>query len=520
VALEKEEIFREALSLRIGLRFKDSLRSGERPNLSIRTLESIRKDELQDIGLVVMNPPFIRGIDSVNEKKKLANLIEQNNLSNSRLTGDQLGYECGYLELLISLVPEQTVVAMIFPKNALLRPDSSDLREFLIKDFGLKRIVLYKDTNIFGSVQKSTVILIGIKGSKTETIDYYNYHIDLTEVDTGDNGEIFTKKESVQPAFSVVEIKISELLATSKVGWKSFLSESESQYEASLQSVLECGSFETLDTSHKLFRGSIGNLGASEFLFNPRTTSRDSLESPPQKWRDIPGDWVLPAVKNSDSVPREITSDKGESAIHFPDEAPNKRTLETVIAFLQESNGLNILKKTTSGAQRKKSKSPEDLLEILKSSKPIRGPLVLIPRGQRALAQISFSSEPELLVSTNFFVAECKTRSEAIILSSWLLSVFGQLQFEHSGINQEGMRKLEKLQIEKCLIPSDHYFSEVELCELERVLNDSEPLSFRNIIAREIDIIWAKKLSQEGWQKLIDSVTKTLQQMCVERLNS
>ena len=121
--VEKQELFREVLSLRLGLYFKDSLRNGERPDLSIRTLESLKVNECADVGLVIMNPPFIRGIDCVKERKEIADLILKISKTKSVLTGEQLGYECGYLELLLTLVPDQTVIASIFPKNALLRPD-------------------------------------------------------------------------------------------------------------------------------------------------------------------------------------------------------------------------------------------------------------------------------------------------------------------------------------------------------------------------------------------------------------
>lgn len=174
--------------------------------------------------------------------------------------------------------------------------------------------------------------------------------------------------------------------------------------------------------------------------------------------------------------------------------------------------------KSSSGSQRKMDKSSEDLLGILEVSRPVYGPVVLIPRGQRAAAQISFSCEKELMVSTNFFIAECESRSEAIVLASWLLSIFGQLQLEHSGIDQEGMRKLEKFQIENCLIPQEIKFTNDEMGELDKVLMETDPLLFKAIAPREIDEVWARKLSPEKWMDLIASTVRTLQVMCSQRL--
>jgi hypothetical protein len=230
--------------------------------------------------------------------------------------------------------------------------------------------------------------------------------------------------------------------------------------------------------------------------------------------------WVLPAAKNSDSIPREITRAAGESAIHLPRSDFEDGLNEDIEKFLDDSAKMINSQQTGSGVQRKKRKSVDDLVEILATSKPVSGPLVLIPRGQRASAQISFSNDPELLVSTNFFIAECKSKSDAIVLSSWMLSVFGQLQLEHSGINQEGMRKLEKQQIDNCFVPSSKIFSLDEIANLECILLASEPLKFKKIGFRELDLFWAKKLSPVNWKSLLDSVLDTLQQMCNERLDS
>jgi hypothetical protein len=390
--IEKQELFREVLSLRLGLCFKDSLRNGERPDLSIRTLESIKVDECADVGLVIMNPPFIRGIDCVDERRAIADLIRKFSKTKSVLTGEQLGYECGYLELLLTLVPDQTVIASIFPKNALLRPDSSDLREYLIKHFGLKQIVLYKDNNLFGSVQKSTVILIGKKGSKSESVEVFDYTEELGNIDFQKFRDESVRDQYIQMLGSRIEIKAEVLLGSADAGWKAFLSGIESEYEVCLNRILNCSKFGTIGKNHKLIRGSIGNKGASDFLFNPKMSSRSSKSRKPDKWEKIPNDWILPAVKNSDSVPREITNELGESAIHFPEGHRIEKTDKSIFENYLRENNKAIKSKGSSGSQRKAEKSSKDLLEILEVSRPICGPVVLIPRGQRATAQISFSS--------------------------------------------------------------------------------------------------------------------------------
>lgn len=516
--IEKQELFRDVLALRLGLAFKESLKIGERPNLSIRTLESIQASELEKINLVVMNPPFIRGIDCVEERRVLAELIQQNSNEVSILTGDQLGYECGYLELLVNLVPKGTKIATIFPKNAIIRPDSSILRNYLINNFGLRQIVVYKDKNIFGKVQKSTVILLGEKGAKPDFVEILNYGLDIEQIDIEHYKTLEAFDAYVESVAKRRVIACEELQEASNRGWKEFLSEEESDYQEWLSDLLKCAQFERVDVKHDLIRGNIGNKGASDFLFNPKKSSSDSKLDPPKNWKSIRKEWILPAVKNSDSVQREITAHSGESAINVPiselDSKSKDSLYEAYLSGQSDSKGMG----AKTGSQRKKGKSKSDIIKLLETSLPTQGPCVLIPRAQRAAAQICFTNESEIMVSTNFFIARCESRIETLILTSWLLTIFGQIQFEHSGIDQEGMRKLEKPQISNCLIPRNLKFSSEELIELEKEVLKTESLKFSSIRIRRIDEIWAKKLSPIDWEVLTLNTKNLLQEMCHNRL--
>jgi N-6 DNA Methylase len=520
LALEKQELFREILSLQVGLTFKDSLRDGERPDLSIRSIESVEPHECQNVGLVLMNPPFIRGIDCVSERFEISKRIFEVGERKSKLTGDQLGYECGYLELILSLVSSGTVISTVFPKNSLLRADSSQLRKFLIEEFGLSQIVIYKDNNLFGSVQKSTVLLVGTKGLKPVGVKVFNYSTDLDNLDF-DMYKGDLRDKYIESNGAVSEIQSAELLDAADLGWKFIFGRSNSTYEECMTELLNLAAFQKLEVLCKLTRGTIGNKGASEFLFNPKNASLNSKENPPLFWQQIPVDWILPAAKNADSVPREITESDGESGIHIPDLASKSLThvlSNSIFESYLEAQMLKSKASTVVGPQRKVAKSEEDLREILSASRPVQGNVVLIPRGQRAAGQITISSVDKLLVSTNFFIAFCDSRREAICLGSWLFSLFGQLQLEHSGIDQEGMRKLEKTQIEQCVYPLEVSFSSDEFRDLEEAFLNSKSVNFRAVSVRKIDEIWAQKLSPSSWEPLLGKVASTLQDLCNERL--
>ena len=518
-AFEKEEIFREVLALRIGLHYTDSLRVGHRPNLSIRTLESVKIEECENVGLTILNPPFIRGVDCVNERKELAALVQGITGSNSTLTGEQLGYECGYLELLVSLLPVNSVIAAVFPKNALLRPGSAQLRSYLLNEFGLCQVVLYENDNVFGNVQKSTILLVGCVGIKKDKIDIYNYKIEIEDLDLGSLPDSIARKEYIRSNSQLTEVDRSTLENALTVGWKSILGVDQYEYDSCIRELYASADFVQLQSRYDLIRGTAGNSGGSDLLFNPRKSSSESKLHPPDKWSAVPSDWIIPAAKNSDFAVRQVSQSTGESGICLPGKPLLLGSIESAIdSYCSHiAGGKDVADK---GVQRKKEKSPSDLQRIVVASKAVSGPTVLIPRAQRTTAQILFSFEENVLISTNFFHAICDTADDAVVLASWLFSVFGQMQLERTGIDQEGMRKLEKTQIGECLIPIGLDFSIEEMELLKSELLVSDPLTFNSIRARKIDEIWAQKICPGNWKNLMENVTDCLRNLANERLSN
>ena len=100
------------------------------------------------------------------------------------------------------------------------------------------------------------------------------------------------------------------------------------------------------------------------------------------------------------------------------------------------------------------------------------------------------------VVSTNFLVAQFVDDIRARVTASWLLSVFGQLQMELNGIDQEGMRKLESRQIGNILIPDFSIFSNEDKQALISAYIDDDPLDFTNIIIRDLDELWETYLNK------------------------
>jgi len=515
--IEKEALFRELLALRVGLAFMDSIAPSCRPRLEIRDVTTVDLSECRRVALTLMNPPFIRGIDAVDIKERLGTRIANLTSCAPELTTGQLGLECAYLELVCALLPTGSILGLIFPKNALMRSESKVVRKFLIDKFGLSQIILYPEMNVFGDVQKSTVVLVGVVGTRQAKIVRTAHTEDITDLEFEVRFDESNPQSSCREmAGSVSRSFDTELFENGiKGGWKELLSSWSEAYEGVASKIHEktC----TLESSTKILqikRGAIGNSGISEFLFNPGCSQENSRSHPPTKWSMVPRSSILPALKNADSAPILLTKDSGESALSIPEAEITDALLDAVTSYLQTE-----AQSAIAGVQEKRAKSREDVRRILTASKAIHGHFVLVPRAERRKARIIVSEATEVLVSTNFHTVKLSSYREAVIIGSWFISIFGQIELEFEGIDQEGMRKLEVDELKRCQIPKNLEFSDEEFMLLEAAFLRCVPRDFMGFEIEAVDQIWSRRLFGEAGDERIAESVQLLSIMCRDRLN-
>jgi len=99
-------------------------------------------------------------------------------------------------------------------------------------------------------------------------------------------------------------------------------------------------------------------------------------------------------------------------------------------------------------------------------------PKILIPRADRTKHCVYYNPHNHnLTLSTNFFYcndlqnqnANATDEQQYKFITAFLLSTFGQIQFELNANNQEGLRKLEGFQIKRFKIPDLTQFTQVEI---------------------------------------------------------
>lgn len=143
------------------------------------------------------------------------------------------------------------------------------------------------------------------------------------------------------------------------------------------------------------------------------------------------------------------TFDIGKGDSKFFDINVNNEQVVNEVINLYNNYSLN------EGRQQKNSKSEQEWINILnrESSLGFEGNSVLIPRAIRTTGKAYLSKE-KVYVSTNLVVCTLPTYREALILASWMTTIFYQLICEVSSKDQEGMRKMEVNDILTTLVPN------------------------------------------------------------------
>ncbi|MBE0469952.1 MAG: BpuSI family type II restriction endonuclease [Methyloprofundus sp.] len=514
-ANEIQHQFAEPLSLRLGLAFASVINPSNSPKISISGIEEVDKNEFDKVKLVVMNPPFLSGIQSSNIKDKFIDRIKTLSGSCSKLNEGQIALEALFLELVTNLVSTGTVMVTVFPLQHLYRLSSEvvKLRKFLISEFGLSHIVLYPSKGIFESVTKQTVILVGEKGNKNSEIFLVEVQKKVSDIDFSQLLIGLTSK-STTPAHGVELSKISQkkLLGLAEDGWKGLIGAG-----LRVQSFMDryFKSFQRLSQlpGKQVRRGVVGNNG------NTSLTVFDGVKPRyPDIVKLIPKSWLRPVLNTTETMPRILNSSSAPEASFIPPESAyipgnvDNQTLNSIVDVYLKVH------KRSSGSQAKKIKTKNEVIANIKSNQKNLGPgWVLIQRASRTKGQISILEEDGILLSTNVPMVKLPSYEERMLLGSWLLSIFGQIQFELFSTPQEGMRKLEMNGIKQILYPDFSKIPSTLKTSLIKNLITESAVSFGNVNARPSDQLWASFLAPYAQTDCLNEAVNLLQEIIDER---
>ncbi|OPY60051.1 MAG: hypothetical protein A4E56_02936 [Pelotomaculum sp. PtaU1.Bin065] len=479
----------EVLSLRLGLAFAPVLDTDNCPKITIAPLETLEKDLLKKVRVVLMNPPFIAGIRSSEIKKVCAERIRQVSGKQSILDMGQIGYEALFLELVRHLVPDSTVIASVFPAQYLVRLSKEivNFRQFLIRDFGLKYFAIYPRAGIFEKVIKQTVVLIGQKGSSSNQVKVIEIEEKLSNLDFHQLLRGLERKlNNPTHGVNIIARPRIEFERSVKEGWRVL-------YGMGFRADKLIKKYMTgFNKTHdlELRRGTIGNSGSTELTVfskeNPLLPSVVNL---------IPKKWLCPVLNTTDDMPRLIGPSNAPEQSFLPPAAAYKQSTperKILISIIKEYLSSYQLK---SSKQKKKEKSDEQILKILRADQKDLGKnWVIIPRGSRKKAEVGLLESGGVLLSTNVVLVKIEDEVTRRLLASWMLSIFGQLQLELYSAPQEGMRKLEIGSVGKVQYPDFNKIPEKKAAALAKLAIDENAIDYNNAVSRTVDKLWAAQL--------------------------
>jgi hypothetical protein len=509
-----EKQFLELLEIRLGLAFPNSINIDNYPKITIQDVLNLTPDDFTGIKLVALNPPFIAGIDCRAKKERFARRIHELTGNAASLHIGQIGLEALFLELIVSLVSDDTLMGIILPKQYISGQgrEAKAFRNFLINTFGLKFICSYPKVGLFESVIKSTFLAFGIPGSNNEFIEVLNIDIPLEEVDSQVIYNTLDGMADVEnDSFINLDYGIKYKKATNNHfpgyiddGMRS-LTSSGYQVECWIAEHLseECVKLE--DTPFQIRRGALGNTGGSNFIFpNSNRNTWNQIKDL------IPTNWLKPAIRtvdnhnslylSMDTAEVKVLSIPGDC---FDPRFREHRHLQTLIDRCLS------LQSITGSGQRRNLLTRERLISILStvpnSSTPQNS--VLVPRNIRRKGRIFFAQE-ECYISTNLFQIWGLEPRIQKLLFSWLLTIFSQLDSEFQSKDQEGTRKNEKRQIQQLFIPR---FESISHEDQQTILNNLDSITdFVDLCSPHIsenDRIWASIL----WQNADNITNKALE---------
>lgn len=499
----------ELLSLRIGLNYASTISLRNSAAIYNRNIADIEPVFFNDVKVVVMNPPFSAGINCVARKQPLYRSIRHLTGNEARTNIGQMPLEAVFLELLIELVQPGTTISCVFPETHLMGrgPEAKAIRRLLLNQFGLHLVFTYPGDEIFDDVTKDTCVLVGKVKTPAEYVKVVSSYDKIPNIDIHRFAQTLTNDTSddfspMMPGIVAKKILTQEMSVEVEDGWRMLNSEMVDAITFVKEKFQSSERFAELsELDYPIKRGQVGNSGGSDIMF---------FDSRPDLYGQFEGQNIILSVGMRNA--KLNTFDIGSGDSDFLDVSDNSE--EIVDAVIDAYNALP----DREGKQQRRRKTNQEWKKIL--NKGSRGRFsansVLIPRAIRTTGRIYLSRNP-VFVSTNFVVCTLPSLDRAIMLSTWMSTIFYQLICEVSSKDQEGMRKMEVSDIEKTYIPVLDAVTQETLTALTEEYNSIEFLNLATPEIRAVDRIWANELFGEDAEETLNTARRMLEYLANRR---
>jgi type I restriction-modification system DNA methylase subunit len=431
---------------------------------------------------VLMNPPFLRNDNpdapiTAADKTKMIGAINGQGIDCFVTKAKQPNLYFYFTNYIWHYLKDGGKAGIILMTKFLNNEDGEHIKQFFIDK--IEAVISYP-RKYFKDVVVSTVIVILKKGSNSENISFVRVADENILLNPENLKSILALNvNSITPSYKLKTVSRESITASEN--WRLHLL--DSNFEMLLE--LDC----LVKIEHhfpNIARGSAENSGASTLIF-------PSLDHDSNQYFGY-GQRITPAQQNAGIVRTKITMPTAlngfigfgiqnnfvrrsytltvhdleiDRAFHFPSRA-DRTTINALPEQLQVNNDLNELYNTAVASY--------GLIKwgtIVNSAfRSTLVPRILIPRADRTKHCVYYNPhDMPLTLSTNFFYcnnlhnvsADTAEENQYKFITAFLLSSFGQIQFELNANNQEGLRKLEGFQIKKIKIPNLQHFNEEEI---------------------------------------------------------
>lgn len=488
----------ELLSLRLGLNYPGSINRTCSPKVTAMDIVDFSPADFAKVEVVLLNPPFVAGINCVNRKKAFFDKIRTLKGSDGMTEIGQQNLGAVFLETVCYLVPRGTTIACIFPKAHLTErgDEAVAFRQMLLKVFGLQCIFNYPGDGLFESVTEETCILVGKNSISSKTIRVYSSDVNVSDIDLhaleGYSGSYDSCQfDSITADIEAREIAVADLLAGISDGWRMVCSEMSEAIAYVETNIVRNSKIDLLPNTTGTYRkGQVGVNGGSDLMF---------FDSIPELYD------AYQSMVTLDEGMRNAKSDnfiinQGDSRFLDFNRVGTSLSSRIITDYLRYSR--------PAGRQRKIMKTEAEWLKIAKKDGSIRFPAnsVLLPTKIRRIGRIYVSTIP-LYVSTNFAVFTYSSLSEAQVIASYMATVFYQLECEVASKDHAGVRKIEIRDALTTHVPVYHLLSENDRNRISAELSDVSFQDLNNPAITHMDEIWADILfGSEAKSKLNEAI--------------
>lgn len=499
----------ELLSLRLGLNNPITINRSNAPVVTSKDILSFVPSDFSDVGVVLLNPPFVAGINSVNRKTPFMSFIQRTKGSPSATGVGQQNLGVVFLEAVCSLMATGTTIACIFPKAQLIERGNEAVafREMLLGIFGLQCIFNYPGKGLFESVAEETCILVGKKGEPASTIKLFSSDVAVADMDLHALETYAGEYNSL--AFNYItsdiearEISYTELQASLNDGWRVVCSEMSEAIIFIDNNIARNAIMTYLpNTTQNLRKGQVGVNGGSDLLFF------DSFDALYTKY--ISQVTLEEGMRNADGD--DFILNTGDSKFL------NFNTISSSLSTAIISDYVSMVRPAKQ--QQRKAKSVTEWEKITKKDGTIRFPAnsILLPTKLRRNGRV-YVSEVPMYVSTNFTVYSYQTLAEAQVIGSYMTTVFYQLECEVASKDHSGMRKSELRDAKMTHVPDYNALSQNEISQ---VLSEIPNIAFKDLnnpTITHMDEIWAEILFEANAKVKLEEAIR-LQRFLANRRN-